>query len=213
MKPGYIIFFAGTLAWSSLTSCSHNQKGYYPDGGIRSEIGMKHGKYHGDAFFYYESGHIQMECVYDENRLDGPLIRYYENGRKKEEMFYRNNRQDSVYRMWDSEGNLVLACSFADSLHHGPYREFYTNSQVKTEGQYLHGNYDGQWMYYDPSGRIVGTGSFANGNGTLKAFHENGRVKQIVHYRDNRKHGTEQIYSVNGELLEEIIYENGEMIK
>ncbi len=175
------------LAILFLWSCQNTRKDYYPNGILRSEITIKHGKYHGRALFYYEDGTKQMECFYSDGKLEGPMIRYYNTGRQKESIFYRNNKPDSLCKTWDPKGNLILLCTYRDSLLHGPYTEFYDNGLKKIQGQYVGGLFDGKWFYYSSDGFIVGLGEFTNGTGVQKAYDERGSLKEVVYYLHGKK--------------------------
>ena len=53
-------------------------------------------------------------------------------------------------------------------------------------------------MYYDAAGSVVGEGLFTRGDGVQKNYYDNGNLRQLTHYKKNRKHGEEVFYKPDG---------------
>ena len=66
---------------------------------------------------------------------------------------------------------------------------YYTNGNIKEKGKWKDGKQDGEWSYYD----------------------ENGNIKQTGNWKDGIKEG-EWVYYVDGKILDQLTYSNGEII-
>jgi antitoxin component YwqK of YwqJK toxin-antitoxin module len=195
MRTSVLLFVSLLFVFSG---CSHTKTEYWPNGNEKSKITL-HGKsYEGSAKYWYEDGTIQMECIYHNNLLDGVLTRFYTSGMPCEVQPYANGKLHGTVKTWDITGKIIAISNYTNGIITGRYIEYYPNAVTKVEGQYYKGNYDGIWFYYDEGGNIIGEGRFKNGTGTQKAFYDNGKLKKVTHFQNNRKDGEEVYYKPEG---------------
>jgi antitoxin component YwqK of YwqJK toxin-antitoxin module len=94
------------------------------------------------------------------------------------------------------------------------------------EGSYLNGKQNGKWIYYFSNGKKLAEGTYINGDESNKGasgvpkngredswifYHENGKIKDDVHYTDGLLNGASKSYFDNGQLNEEENYQNGKL--
>ena len=151
------------LAAFLLAGCSHSKKEYYPDGKLKSVIGMKGKKFEGKAVWYHESGGPMMECTYHFNMLEGKLTRYYDNGIRQEEYTYKDDILSGHYGKWDRNGKIMEQGDYAGGVQDGPCKKYFINGQIREEGQYSHGKKEGRWFYYDAFGNLLAMKLFHKG--------------------------------------------------
>jgi antitoxin component YwqK of YwqJK toxin-antitoxin module len=72
------------------STINRNDKEWYENGKIKSEIGYKNDKMHGKIRRWYENGQKESECDYFEGKLHGKLIFWDENGQLKSIMEFKN---------------------------------------------------------------------------------------------------------------------------
>lgn len=114
------------LIFILVLSCKKKEKTYYPDGTLKTIVGLKNSKFHGLFRSFYENGELEIEGLYEYGAMQGVYTYYQklEHQFSKSEMLFKN---DTVYYWWnyDKYGKLV---------EEGPVKE---NSKV------------GKWTYYD----------------------------------------------------------------
>ena len=108
---------------------------------------------------------------------------------------------------------LAFVQTYHNDTLNGPYKSYHPSGRIKIDGQYSNGLFDGKWTYFDQFGRIVGEGDFNKGSGSQTAFFSNGKKKQVIHYKNNQKHGREEFYNADGSLSKVNIYKNGNFIE
>lgn len=77
----------------------------------------------------------------------------------------------------------------------------------------IKGLYDGKWTYYNEFGFRIGDGNYHQGNGTQRAFHQNGKLWIEVPYASNKRNGVGREYNNNGKLIKESIYKDDILIE
>lgn len=204
-----IAAFSGISFLCLFCSCTKVNKEFYSDGTLKSEISYHNGKMNGPAVWYWASGNKQVECTYQDDMLEGKVTRWFFNGNKQREDSYHENKRNGTCLVWDESGYQSVVENYLNDTLHGNYKEFHPNGEVMVEGAFNHGFWEGIWSYYDQRGILVGKGDFVHGNGQLKGFFWNGKIKREISYRNNLKNGPEIWYNQEGAKEKEILFENG----
>ncbi len=194
-----------------LGSCKKKETNYYHDGKLMSEIEMKGKKKHGKAIYYYPNGVIQQEIKYNNGKPD--LSRRFDfMGRLEMEENYKDGLLNGYVRQYTSYQKKIMEAFYVDDTLHGDYFEWHENGIPKVIGHYDKGLFDGKWEFFDENGLKLGEGNFYKGDGVQKSWYPNGAMQKIIHYKNNRKEGLEQEFSLEGKPIREINYHHDSII-
>lgn len=138
---------------------------------------------------------------------------YWENGNLKSESWYKDGVQDSVSRMYSSDGILVEEVHYAHGELNGEVKRWYENGQIYQEGQYVDGMMDGSWLVFYGDGNLAAKAFFDHGTGVQTSYEHSGYKCLVTNYVDNQKHGKETYYNPDGAVTRVAIYENGEWVR
>ncbi|MBI9034886.1 MAG: toxin-antitoxin system YwqK family antitoxin [Bacteroidales bacterium] len=205
------LFLIITLAFV-FTACVRTDKAYFDNGKLKSEIKYKGDLLHGTSIWYYESGKKQLEFNYQNGNMEGPSRRWFLNGQLESEEFYVRNQKQGPETHFLENGIRVSKAHFFENQLHGPYFEWFDNGVVRIEGSYNHGLFDSTWNYYNFRGILIGNAKFENGNGTHQVWSLDGKLLRETLYQNNLKHGPEMVFDKNGSVVKTYIYEHGELI-
>ena len=88
--------------------------------------------------------------------------------------------------------------------------KFYINEKLEYEGEYL---YNKKWngIGYDENGNIIY--ELINGNGKVKEYYNNCRLRFEGEYLNGKKNGKAKVYDIDGQLQFEGEYLNGKVKK
>nr|WP_321409579.1 toxin-antitoxin system YwqK family antitoxin [uncultured Carboxylicivirga sp.] len=157
---------------------------------------------------------------------------YYENGNKKELGVYEGEifrlskawYPDGKIMVQDGNGNyesyypdgdkLMESGKMLNGLRQGLWKAFYESNQaLYREAVYAGGQVNGEIKYYYESGGLYSTGNMINDlqEGEWTWFFENGEVQSKVSFVNNKKEGTQTMWSEVGEKIKEEYYKNGEL--
>ena len=156
---------------------------YYENGNKKFSITRSEnpeGKLHS---YYYENGNLKSTEIYiNKNDRDGKWLRYYSNGQIKSETEFIN-KEFFVQNCWKEDGTQILKDGTGLYIHENNYWEGFTQ---KCEQQYLNYKRHGSQYTYN--------------NNVLSLYQE---------MKDGKCHGLTKSYDDDGNLKEEIVYENG----
>ena len=138
-------------------------------------------------YTYYESGKVQMETVKPSRVGEQPLA--YSHSRRNgeyQDLIYANTGYTMDYeRHYYPNGNLLLNHYRDKAIKQLTYKK----------------------LYYNPDGSLDTTtyetrtrGYKWKKTGTFRAYHANGQLRQIQHYKDGQKDGKEENWFDNGKL-------------
>lgn len=215
MSKVFRYMVGGLLLMLCLTACkrTRTEKVYHDNGNLMYEITYKGSLKHGPSVYYFSDGRKEAEFNYANDLLDGKVTRWYFNGNTEYVEEYRDNKLHGVSRNYFLSGQISEERHYKDGELNGSYKVFWENGAVKIKGAYLDGLYHGQWEYFNEAGQKVGVASFEKGNGTMTGYYRHGRKNREVNYANNLKHGSETVWSEDGELVTEYIYQWGELIQ
>ena len=112
-------------------------------------------------------------------------------------------------------GSVPIASDSGRLIHgvqHGKWKTNIYDGNTYTE-TYRRGILHGPFVALDSAGRPAYRTTFTNGTGYFKRFHRNGRVAYEVLYWHNRPHGWAYTYAPNGALVEETLYQHGQLVR
>ncbi len=92
-------------------------------------------------------------------------------------------------------------------------RKYYRSGKNFIEGPLENGKRHGKWIAWFENGNIWSTGNYYNGleHGASKVFYENSQIRYNKEHDMGIPHGLWKFYCPEGNLLGEIMYEQGEI--
>ena len=206
------------IVFMILASCDNVEdadvvKSYYENGNVKSELRYKDGRLNGECVWYFPNGKPEMKINYVMDTLQGESLRWYENGFVQSRSFYKDNENDSVFESYNVTGDLVKREYYRKGVRHGSVTQWYDNGELFLEGTYNEGMFDGRWIIYYADGSIGSTATYNMGRGVQIGYSPDGVMITKIHYKDNVKDGEELRYNKQGEVVEILIWEDGEFVK
>jgi antitoxin component YwqK of YwqJK toxin-antitoxin module len=138
-----------------------------------------------------------------------------------------SGRRQGVWRKVDKDGHKIYDGQFKDGAPVGEFRYYYPDGKLKTvsvlseggktartvsyssgglkiaEGKYMNEKKDSSWRYYsDLDGVLLSEESYTSGirNGVSTTFYPNGKITEVVYFRDGKKEGEWIQYFDDGKL-------------
>jgi antitoxin component YwqK of YwqJK toxin-antitoxin module len=140
-------------------------------------------------------------------------------------VFPRNQEGKSVSKVtaYHTNGQVKQYLEIVEGRANGLYREWYPNGKLKLEVTVIEGVgdiseqaqeswlFDGKSLVWHEDGSPAAEFFYEKGllSGTANYFHANGKLSKTVPYTQNEVNGAMQVFSPEGLLLEERIYEKG----
>ena len=101
---------------------------------------------------------------------------------------------------------------FIQGLQHGKWK-VHTYGETEYTATYRRGILHGPFVALDAAGHPLYRTTFTNGTGCFKRFHRNGRIAYEVLFWHNRPHGWAYTYAPDGALVEETLYQRGQVVR
>lgn len=190
------------------------KKSYYENGNLSSLLSFnKEGKYDGECMWYYPDGKEKMKVTYKNGVLDGEMSMWYENANMQYKYYYKNDLKDSISEEYNVYGKLVKIENYKDGLRHGEVKQWYDDGSLFLIGEYSEDMLHGKWIMYYQDGTVGSMATYNKGEGIQRGYSQDGHLLTEIHYRDNVKDGEERRYNNKGELVQILLWQNGELIE
>jgi len=147
--------------------------------------------------YFYPNGQVSSEGTIRDGKPDGYWRTYYVTGVIKSEGKRTNYLLDSTWNFYNQSGELVEAISYNIGEKNG-YSISYRYDNPVNPGQrtlvsrelYVNGKKEGHSYYYYPTGEL----------------------RQIIYYRDNKKHGLAREFNKDSVLITALEYNDNYLI-
>ena len=138
---------------------------------------------------------------------------YDTNNNLLQRMNYRNNKMTIEQEV---EGNKVKMIYLFDNINTMSGRlEAYKNDELISIIQIKNFLPEGEAKIFYPSGKLLST-FYVKSNkmdGPVKTYYENGKIQGIYNIKDNVLNGEAIEYDENGNVVEKVLYKNGNIVK
>jgi len=138
---------------------------------------------------------------------------YDTNNNLLQRMNYRNNKMTIEQEV---EGNKVKMIYLFDNINTMSGRlEAYKNDELISIIQIKNFLPEGKVKMFYPSGKLLST-FYVKSNkmdGPVKTYYENGKIQGIYNIKDNVLNGEAIEYDENGNVVEKVLYKNGNIVK
>jgi antitoxin component YwqK of YwqJK toxin-antitoxin module len=185
----------------------------HENGKVSKAIDYRNDDWHGSYKEWYESGNLMCEGQWVKGNVSGEWIEYYDApdkiGKKGN---YVDGKQEGMWEYRYENGKLRKVIHYRNDDRHGSYKEWHESGNLRYEGQYVKGNKSGEWIeYYDAPDKIRNKGNYVDGKQEDRwvLWHENGKVSNVIYYRNNDRHGNYKEWYKSGNLRYEGQYVKG----
>lgn len=186
----------------------------YDNSNLKSVVYIVKGKPYDRHINFYNNGHVKDIYHYLDGKLNGNVICFDENGRLKSRTFYNN---DEIVKVTDYYPNGAVETI-----------SYYENGKLdfvkfmSEDGSYVRRctEYSGSShtsLRYDKFGRIIqrtpSKDGRTHGIETYYFYNEDGSYRYTeTSFEDGLKHGTEKRYDEDGQLYQENLYRNNQLV-
>lgn len=207
---------------------------YHKDKSVKEIIPLSKGIIVGTFKSFYENGKPKEEIHYSNGEQTGERIEYYENGNKKFSISKSDNPNGYLHSHFYDNGKLKSTQIYvSNNDRDGKWIQYYSNGQMKSETEFIQKEFfvqncwkeDGTQIMKDGTGLYINEYSIFDGvidrneqeyknykrHGKQYSY-SNGKLTLYQEMADGKEHGITKTYDKNGNVTEEIVYENGKEV-
>lgn len=120
--------------------------------------------------------------------------------------------KDEIYNENNTNVSGGVVYNIDDEPINGLYKVYYADGNLKMEVQSKAGKPDGIGKFYSEDGTLYFQGNFSNGlpDGTFYNYYPDGQIHNELNYVNGIKSGLQKVYDEKGNLVVEVVLENGE---
>lgn len=184
----------------------------YHYGGVTAKITLWNNGMLRDSIVKYNRDRTIYSIGYIRN---DSLVFYRTSGAKEYEVALKNGRENGTAVHYDDEGKKITAFTDFANGEKGGY-SVYLNKQTNFPEYIAELKDKGHGLlisFYD-NGHIQSlwtADTFSDGK--VINFHDNGIIKDVVNTVEGRANGWQFVYDRNGNLIEKILYQDGQVVK
>ena len=151
----------------------------------------------------YRNGNIAEIGNYTQNKRDGKWEGWYDTGAKKYECNYINGNKSGLYQEWDINGKITKNITY-NSGHRIKEYEVVKDGNGFMEINKIHGFLDGKWIRWYAEGIKEEEGEYSEGTkvGTWSRYNINGQIIEEINYDNKGRNLYEITYYNNGTVRE-----------
>ena len=138
---------------------------------------------------------------------------YDENNNLLQKMNYKNNKMTTEQEVEGDQVKMIYLFDNSNSI--SGKLETYMNEKLFSTMQIKNALPEGEVKMFYPSGKLLSTFYVKNNkmNGSVKTYYENGKIQGIYNIKDNVLNGEAIEYDENGNVVEKVLYKNGNIVK
>jgi len=130
-------------------------------------------------------------------------------------LIYKTNSQKLYSGEIIDTVNVIIQYDVVKGKKNGLFMTHYLDGHLEKFG-FIENNLNvGEWKYYFPNGNLESIGRFENSKAEGKwiSYYSNGAIKTEGNYLNSTREGRWILYNNAGEIVNIIIYHDGEVIK
>ena len=206
-------------------------KTYHPNKSVKEIIPLKKGTITGTFRSYFENGQLKDEIHYLNGEQTSERTEYYENGNNKFSITKSQKPKGNLHSHYYENGNLKSTEIYvSENDRDGKWIQYYPNGQMKSETEFIDKEFFVQNCWKEDGSQIMkdGTGLYINEFSIFEGVtdrneqeyknykrhgkqysYSNDRLTLYQEMSMGKEHGVTKTYDDEGNIKEEIIYENG----
>jgi antitoxin component YwqK of YwqJK toxin-antitoxin module len=184
---------------------------FYHDNGVIASRGLLLDMTpHGLVKSYNENGQLVQEENFNMGVHDGESKEYYDDGKLKRMVMYANDNMTGISKLYHDNEQLWSETEMRDNKFWTAISSYDRNGKPQDKGTLKNGN--GTLKTYNEKGELTAEADYEKGvlEGTSRGY-ENGRLKEVVSFKDNQVTGINKSYHDNGQLWREIEMKGGKV--
>lgn len=143
------------------------------------------------------------------------VVKLWANGKVREEYFELNGKMEGVYKSYYLKGDIEKECTYQAGELNGMERCFSAETgKVASEVDFKMGQKHGWSRWFTSSGVLIGEAHYVEGqkSGPKREWFTDrpGRLMNIEHYHNGKRHGLFMKWSFRGDLTLYGVYRDGE---
>ncbi|GAB2770242.1 MULTISPECIES: tetratricopeptide repeat protein [Hymenobacter] len=190
---------------------------YFDNGALSVEGTYKAGQIVGQAKLYHYCGEVREVRPYQNNDVTGEVISYYPNGKLYRKAIYRADKREGASADFYPDGTPEVTATYAADKRQGPFQVFYPDKTLERKGGYDQDELHGDYQDFHPNGKLASTGRYEHGKqvGRWQVFYASGKPSEERNYdaATGELHGVFKDYDGQGQLITELLYDQGRVTK
>jgi antitoxin component YwqK of YwqJK toxin-antitoxin module len=158
----------------------------------------------------YPNGKTEWEYVYKDSLIDGVAKQYSEDGKIQQEMNYVKGILNGSYKQYYEDGKIQQDANYKNGLWDGGLKGYYKNGILRVDCVYRDGKLWNITVYNMPDGKPAAC-SLKDGNGQVKRYYDDGKIKEDVNFKNGVQDGEYKSYYENGTLWSDYFYRDGKV--
>ena len=187
---------------------------FHKSGEIKSRTGYVEDKLHGTRERFYESGEIMSRTGYVDGKMHGTDEEFYQNGKIMYRIEYVEGKRHGTNGEFYRSGGIAFRTEYVEDKLHGTREEFYESGEIGSRTEYVEGEKHGTREEFYASGGIEFRTEYVEDklHGTHEEFYESGGINFRTEYVEGKRHGPHRRYTLKGDLVLDIVLEDGRQI-
>ena len=123
----------------------------------------------------------------------------------------RGGCKHGTYEWFYESGEIRVRTEYDEDEKYGTDEEFYESGGIRTRAEYVEGKIYGPCEWFYKSGEIMSRTEYVEGekHGTYEVFYRSGGIMSRTEYDGDERHGPRKVYNPKGDLVLDIIFEDG----
>ena len=123
----------------------------------------------------------------------------------------RDGYKHGTYEWFYKSGEIRVRTEYDEDEKYGTDEEFYESGGIRTRAEYVEGKIYGPCEWFYKSGEIMSRTEYVEGekHGTYEVFYRSGGIMSRTEYDGDERHGPRKVYNPKGDLVLDIIFEDG----
>jgi len=144
----------------------------------------------------------------------GVWKKYYANKRLRYQGQFEGGKEVGEFKFYSAQSSVhpISIKIFQENSKISKVKFFSVKGVLESEGQLNEKNRIGKWVFYHKDGKTILSEEFYVDRlleGVSKTYFENGKIAEILNYKQGKLQGNIKRYSDTGVLLDDLNYENG----
>jgi len=195
-------------------------KTFYKNGQFKSESFFNSaGNLQGLEKYYEENGQLVFEGFFSNGLKSGFHQEWYRSGALKKKTNFLGGKIHGSDEEFYENGDLAHKANYVDNLIDGAFTSWFEDATIHEKNQFERGKPVGIHLEYyqketpDSINVLASALCYSEGklDGVQKRFYKNGKPEVVLTYKNNILHGLKSLWSMEGDLLEEATYLNGDL--
>lgn len=158
---------------------------------------------------HYDDGSIHSRCFVNNKQgskqglRHGPCINYFETGQIQSVVMYLDGLRQGKGFYYNSDGSPKMEIDYVDDHKHGDCRTYRNGTgELETLHTFVNGEVTGKYIAYHDNGFIKEVSHYKHGelHGEFKKYTPGGWVWESGNFKDSKLHGTYRRYHTNNSM-------------